>query len=422
MVNLHSAQFVNKNIIHLKPSATLAINERSNALIQAGRKVYKLGFGQSPFPVPASVTQALRDNAHQKDYLPVKGLLPLRTAVAAYHQQKFGVDCTAEDILIGPGSKELLFLTQMIYQGTLLLPQPSWVSYEPQAQLANKSFHWLKTRPENGYMLEAAALEDYCQQHLEEPAILILNYPSNPTGSSFEAHQLEELATVARQHQLLILSDEIYGDAHHTGQHESIAKYYPEGTIISSGLSKWCGAGGWRLGTFVFPKELNWLLEKMAIAASETFTTTSAPIQYAAISAYSGGPEIENYLNNSRAVLKRVALAVTRILAANRIKTPSPKGGFYLMPDFSHYREGLGQKGIHTINQLCEALLEETGVALLPLSAFGMPDDFLGARLSYVDFDGARALQEIEENPNATAELLAPKVMEGIQKMVNWFK
>jgi len=129
---------INKNITFLKPSATLVINERSNALVKSGKKVYKLGFGQSPFPVPKIVVNALKKNAHQKDYLPVKGLMALREAVAKYSHQKFGVDCTAEDVLIGPGSKELLFLTQLIYQGELLLPQPSWVSYEPQAQLASK--------------------------------------------------------------------------------------------------------------------------------------------------------------------------------------------------------------------------------------------------------------------------------------------
>ena len=414
------SQPINTNITNLKPSATLVINERSNDLVAAGKKVYKLGFGQSPFPVPQVVVDALKDNAHQKDYLPVRGLYGLREAVANYHQRKFGLASTAEDVLIGPGSKELLFLTQMIYQGELLLPQPSWVSYEPQAHLASKGHHWLTTKVENGYMLDGETLDNYCNQQLNVPRILILNYPSNPTGSSLNTTQLQELANVARKHKILILSDEIYGDVHHTGQHESIAKYYPEGTIVSSGLSKWCGAGGWRLGTFVFPKELRWLLDKMAVVASETFTTTSAPIQYAAVKAYQGGAEIEEYLKHSRIILQRVAQASAEILWQHKIDTPKPKGGFYLMPDFNYYKAKLQTKNIHSSIQLSESLLEETGVALLPLNAFGMSDDFLGARLSYVDFDGAKALQMIKENPNARAEELAPKVMEGIRLIGEW--
>jgi len=414
------SQPVKLNITNLKPSATLVINERSNALVASGKKVYKLGFGQSPFPVPKIVVDALKANAHQKDYLPVRGLYALRKAVANYNQQKFGLATTAEDVLIGPGSKELLFLTQMIYQGELLLPQPSWVSYEPQAHLASKGHHWLATKVENGYMLDAATLAEHCQKELNVPRILILNYPSNPAGGSLNTSQLQSLAKVARQHKILILSDEIYGDVHHTGQHESIAKYYPEGTIVSSGLSKWCGAGGWRLGTFSFPKELRWLLDKMAVVASETFTTTSAPIQYAAVKAYEEGSEIEEYLKHSRIILGKVAQACSKLLLAKNITHPHPTGGFYLMPNFNFYREKLQARNIRSSIHLSESLLEETGVALLPLSAFGMPDDFLGARLSYVDFDGAKALQLIKEKPNAMADELAPKVMEGVRLIGEW--
>ncbi len=411
---------INRNITYLSPSATLVINERSNALVQSGKKVYKLGFGQSPFPVPKSVVKALKENAHQKDYLPVKGLMALREAVASYTKGKFGVDCTAEDVLIGPGSKELLFLTQLIYQGELLLPQPSWVSYEPQAQLARKPHAWLFTERSNNYMLDGAALDKHCAKTPNIPRLLILNYPSNPTGSTLSKKQLKEIAAVARKYKVLIISDEIYGDVHHKGKHISIAKYYPEGTIVSSGLSKWCGAGGWRLGTFVFPKELRWLVDQMAVVASETFTTTSAPIQYAAVQAYKGGKEIDAYLNGSRLVLKIVAQRSYEILQENNIDCPKPKGGFYLMPDFSQHKKALRKKGIITSHQLCETLLEETGVALLPLSSFGIPEDFLGARLSYVDFDGAKALNIIKKNPDATAEQLAPKVIEGMQLIGKW--
>ncbi|MCP4443976.1 MAG: aminotransferase class I/II-fold pyridoxal phosphate-dependent enzyme [Myxococcales bacterium] len=101
---------------------------------------------------------------------------------------------------------------------------------------------------------------------------------------------LKALAEVARRYEIMLLSDEIYGEVQHDGSHISISRFYPERTIISGGISGWCGAGGWCLGTFVFPKELFWLMEPIVTTVSETYTSTSAPIQHAAISAYDDSP------------------------------------------------------------------------------------------------------------------------------------
>ncbi|MBZ0201084.1 MAG: aminotransferase class I/II-fold pyridoxal phosphate-dependent enzyme, partial [Ignavibacteriaceae bacterium] len=266
---------LNLNVRGLPQSATLAINELSNKLKQEGKKIYKLGLGQSPFPVPQPVVDELKVNAHQKDYLPVKGLMRLREAVAEYHCRVNGACHNAEDVLIGPGSKELMFLLQYVYYGDLVIPTPSWVSYAPQALIIGKQVRWLKTKPENNWVLTAEELESQCKSDPEKPRILIINYPSNPTGLTYQNGELKELARVAKKYKVILLSDEIYGELHHKGKHISISRYYPEGTIISSGLSKWCGAGGWRLGTFTFPTSMRWLLDAMAVMASETFTSTS---------------------------------------------------------------------------------------------------------------------------------------------------
>src|SRR5690606_8700719 len=113
-------------------------------------------------------------------------------------------------------------------------------------------------------------LEQLCESDPERPRIVILNYPSNPTGGSVGLEEQRALAEMARRYRVVLLSDEIYGELHFSGAHHSIAALYPEGTIVSSGLSKWCGAGGWRLGTFMFPKAMRWLLEAMSAVASET--------------------------------------------------------------------------------------------------------------------------------------------------------
>jgi aspartate aminotransferase len=221
---------------------------------------------------------------------------------------------------------------------------------------------------------------------------VVLNYPSNPTGATYDSAELEELARVAQTYRVVLLSDEIYGELHHAGCHVSIARFYPEGTIVSSGLSKWCGAGGWRLGTFSFPRGLSWLLDSMAAVASETYTSTSAPIQYAAVRAFQGGIEIERYLWGVRRVLRALGGWSAQCLRKAGVLVDQPAGAFYLFADFSTHAEALAAHGIATSAALCEHLLEETGVAILPGTAFGRPVAELTARLAYVDFDGARAL------------------------------
>ncbi len=383
---------LNLNVRGLKASATLAINERCNQLREEGRTVAKLGLGQSPFPVAPPVVEALRSNAFRKDYLEVQGLEELREAVAAYHCRRVNACYLGDQVLIGPGSKELMFLLQLVYYGDLVIPTPTWVSYAPQAHIIGRRVTWLQTREENAWKLTPDQLERTCREDPGRPRIMVLNYPANPTGGTYSVEELESLAKIAREYGVILLSDEIYGELHHQGRHVSIARFYPEGTIISGGLSKWCGAGGWRLGAFVFPAGLDWLLQAMANVASETYTSTSAPIQYAAVRAFSGGSEIETYLAHSRRILAALGSTLHQRLQDAGISVVEPQGAFYLLPSFAPGAERLRARGITTSGQLCERLLEDTGVAILPGSHFGRPEEELTARLAYVDFDGAQAL------------------------------
>lgn len=419
---------LNLNVRGLKQSATLAINERSASLMSEGRKIYRFGLGQSPFPVPQPVVEELRANAHQKDYLPVRGLRGLREAVAAYHHRMHGIERSGDDVLIGPGSKELMFILQLVYYGDLVIPTPSWVSYAPQAKIVGRQIHWVPTKPENDWRLMPDDLDQLCREDPSRPRIVILNYPSNPTGDTYVIDELKALAKVARRYKVILVSDEIYGELHHRGQHVSISRYYPEGTIISGGLSKWCGAGGWRLGTFTFPPTLRWLLDAMATVASETFTSTSAPIQYAAIRAFEGGTEIESYLAQSRRVLRYLGRHVYRELQAAGARVSEPVGGFYLFPDFSPLRERLEKHGITNSAELCERLQEATGIATLPGVDFGRPPSELTLRLAYVDFDGARCLMAAQQIPLGQEldpdflELYCPNVIQAIAVWVKWLK
>jgi len=383
----------------LAPSATVAINERSDQLRAEGRRVFKLGLGQSLFLVPEPVVQALRDHAAEKDYLLVRGVRPLREAIADYLRWEFGVDRSADRVLLGPGSKELMFLLQLVYYGDLVIPSPAWVSYAPQAEIIGRRVRLVQTRAEEGWRLTAERLDALCRIDPSQPRVVILTYPSNPTGLTYTADALAELAEVARRYRVILLSDEIYGELHHLGGHVSVAPFYPEGTIVSGGLSKWCGAGGWRLGFFVYPDGLGWLLDAMAVVASETFTSTSAPIQYAAVRAFQGGPEIAAYLTAARRLLRALGgLSAARLCAAG-LAVADPEGAFYLFPDFSPHQRALAARGLADSRALCERLLEDTKVAVLPSADFGRPEKELTARLAYVDFDGAAALAALAGLP-----------------------
>jgi aspartate aminotransferase len=413
---------IDPRVSGMEPSATVAINEKSDALRRSGKNVVKLGLGQSPFPVPEPLVDALRLYAREKEYLPVKGLPALREAVAAYHRRRTGVAYGVDTVIIGPGSKELMFILQLVFDGELLLPTPAWVSYVPQARIAGRRVRSIATSRETGWSVLPGQLEEVCREDSGRPRLLILNYPNNPTGTSYRASELEELAQVARRHGVIVLSDEIYGELHYRGAHSSIASFYPEGTIISGGLSKWCGAGGWRLGTFALPSELAWLSDAMAAVASETYTTTSAPTQYAAIAAFRGGPAIERYLSRARRLLEVLARSIVARLSKIATVVP-PAGAFYVFPDFEAQAPYLAARGISDSETLARRLLEETGVATLPGTCFGRDARELTLRLAFVDFDGARAMNAMENDAAMDAALLAAHcgpMLQGIETMCDW--
>ena len=153
-------KFIKDQISQLKPSATLAINEESNRLKKSGKKIYKFGFGQSPFPVPESVILALKANSNKHTYLPMQGLEELRSAIADNLNNNNNNNFNKEDIVIGPGTKELMFLTQIAFKGEVLLPAPSWVSYQPQASIAKNKVHWIQTTSDSNWFPTAELLEN----------------------------------------------------------------------------------------------------------------------------------------------------------------------------------------------------------------------------------------------------------------------
>ena len=402
-----------KNIVKdLKPSSTLAINETSKKLEAEGKKIFKFGFGQSPFKVPVDVVEELKTNAHQNQYLPMQGLSKLRDAVAKYTSVKKNFNYKSENVIIGPGSKELMFLLHIIFDGEIILPAPSWVSYAPQAILGRNKVKILQTKAENNWFPSAKEIEEFIMKDKHKNYLLFINSPNNPSGQICE--NLEEIAEVANKYNLIILSDEIYSELSFEQNYKSISNYCPNKTIISTGLSKWCGAGGWRLGYFIVPDTLSKIKDMINVLASETFSAVSAPIQYAAIKAYQN--DHSDYINESRNILKAVGNYVYENLKSNKVLINKPQGGFYLMPEFLN-------KKFNSSAEMCDDILNKTGVALLPGSDFGFDQNRMLARLSFTDFDGKRFMEEIEDNTKINDALiyeLAPKIVEGVDKLKKW--
>jgi|TARA_B100001093_G_scaffold516954_1_gene597088 aspartate aminotransferase len=406
--------FIKQNIESLKTSATLAINEKTKELKSAGRKIYSFGFGQSPFPVPDKVVSELKKNAEKKDYLPVMGLNKLRAAISEKIKKDTGIEYPKENILITPGSKEGMFLMHLAFKGEIILPIPSWVSYEPQAKIAKNKVHWIHTDRENNWFPTAKELEKTIKKISKKNIILILNSPNNPSGS--KCKNFKELANVIKKYKIIVLSDEIYTDITFDSKYESISKYCPNNTIITGGLSKWCGAGGWRLGFFAVPKKHSKFLKTIKSLASETFSSVNTPVQHASVEAYTGN--YEEYKNITTNILKAVGKYVYDNLKSNKILINPPQGGFYLLPEFIN-------KKYKTSSDMCDAILEETGVALLPGSEFGFSPKKMIVRLSYTDFNGGEFFENCKDDILIDDKIIAkfaPNVVAGVKKLSIWAK
>ena len=405
-------KIIKDQIKSLKPSATLAINEECNKLQKTGKKIYKFGFGQSPFPVPEPVVHALKSNANKHTYLPMQGLEELRSAIAEHLNINNNNNFKKEDIVIGPGTKELMFLMQIAFKGEVLLPAPSWVSYQPQALIAKNKIHWIQTTSDSNWFPTPEMIENKIKTIKNENILLFINSPNNPSGTICK--NLQDIANLAKKYKIIILSDEIYSQITFNDKYQSISNFYPEGTIVSTGLSKWCGAGGWRLGFFAIPNQLKDFKDNLKKLCSESFTSVSSPIQYAAVEAYKGNHSI--YFYAVKKILSYTGNYVYENLKSNSINVTKPEGGFYLFPEFNKAK-------FKSSSDMCRDILNKTGVALLPGSDFGLNDNKMLARLSFTDFDGSAFLKHALSSKKLDDEELkkyALNIVEGVSKLKDW--
>jgi aspartate aminotransferase len=409
--------------VYVPVSATLAANEMLALRRSRGQPVLPLAFGEAGLPVHPALRQALADAAGRNAYGPVAGLPELRAAAAGYFDRR-GLTTSAGSVVCGPGSKALLFGLLLALGTDVAVPRPSWVSYAAQAGLIGTGVHHVPTRPGEGGACDPDQLERAIAAALARGrriGAVIVTLPDNPTGRLAASATMRALCAVAAEHDLIILSDEIYRDLIHDARHAppSPAAIAPHRTVVTTALSKSLAVGGWRIGVARLPAGQRGaeLRDRLIGIGSEIWSAPAAPIQAAAAYAFAEPAEITERIARSRRLHAVVARAVARRCAAAGLSVACPQAAFYVYPDFAPWREHLREhRQVSTGAQLAAHLLERYGAGVLPGSAFGEDERSLRMRLATGLLYGDTAEQR-EAALNAVDPLTLPWVSAALARL-----
>jgi aspartate aminotransferase len=367
-----------KRVEALTPSTTLAITAKANALKAEGHNVIGLGAGEPDFNTPIHIIEAAYQSmkeGHTK-YTASGGLLSLKKAITNKLKQDQGLTYETSEIIVSTGAKHSLYslFQAIIDEGDeVIIPIPYWVSYPEQVKLAGGVPVYVEGKEENQFKITA---DDLKTSITKQTKALVLNSPSNPTGSLYTAEELKAIGEVCLQEDVLIVSDEIYEKLIYGGaKHTSIAELSPElkeQTIIINGLSKSHAMTGWRIG---FAAGNAKIIKAMTNLDSHSTSNPTTISQHGALAAYNGTQEPVEEMR--QAFEERMNKVYERLITLPGISCVKPNGAFYLFPNA---KEAVKITGFKTVDEWVEAILEEEKVALVPGSGFGAPDN---VRLSY---------------------------------------
>ena len=374
---------------HMPISATLAANEALAARRSRGEPVLPLAFGEAGLPAHPALQEALAGATASNGYGPVAGSAALREAAAGYWQRR-GLPTSAGSVVCGPGSKPLLFGLLLATGADVAVPRPSWVSYAAQAGLAGALAHFVPAAPGEGGICDPDALAaavTSARAAGREIRSVVVTLPDNPTGRLPRPATVRALCAVAAEHDLIIISDEIYRDLVHDLATPvlSPAVVAPQRTVVTTALSKSLAVGGWRIGVARLPEGPlgTWLRGQLVGIGSEIWSAPAAPIQQAAALAFSEPNDLLERVRQSRSLHASVSRAVAGTCRAAGLDVPQPQASFYVYPDFEPWRDHLARRhGVTTSAGLAGLLLDRYGAGTLPGSAFGEPDGALRLRLA----------------------------------------
>ncbi|WP_312067089.1 pyridoxal phosphate-dependent aminotransferase [Exiguobacterium sp.] len=380
---------LSKRVRQLTPSTTLAITAKAKALREEGQDIIGLGAGEPDFNTPEFIIQAAFEAAEAGDtkYTPSGGTVALKDAIIEKTRRDLWMPYERSEVMVASGAKHAL---STLFQAILdpgdevIVPAPYWVSYSAHIKLSDGVPVILETDESSRFKVTRELLE----QHITpKTKALVLNSPSNPTGMVYSKEELEMVADVAIQHDLLVISDEIYEKLLYNGAtHISIASLpeMRERTVIINGVSKSHAMTGWRIGYAIGPKEI---IAAMTNLASHSTSNPTSIAQAASVAAYAEG---DAPVEAMRVIFEeRLEKIYARLIEIKGLTCLKPEGAFYLFP---HAKQAAEMCGFDNVDDWCTAVLSEAKVALIPGSGFGAPDY---VRLSYAT-DPARVLEALD--------------------------
>ena len=369
-------------VTHLAGEGAFEVLARARQLEAQGRTVIHMEIGQPDFPTPAHIVEAGIEALRRGEtrYTPAAGIQPLREAIAAYVGQWFNIPASADQVIVAPGAKPVLFYTMLALLepgDECIYPDPGFPTYESVTRFTGAVPVPARLRMASDFRFDVDELASLVTPRTK---LLILNSPANPTGGTLTLSDLERIAELAQRHDFYVLSDEIYSRLLYDDRHYSIAALpgMGERTIVLDGFSKTFSMTGWRLGYGIFPRALAPHIEVLQINAN---SCAAAFTQWAALAALTGPQEpVERMVAEFR---HRRDMIVTGLNRLPGVRCLTPRGAFYAFPNI----EGTGLRA----QELADRLLEEAGVATLAGTAFGAGGEgFL--RLSY-----ATSLEQIDQ-------------------------
>jgi aspartate aminotransferase len=388
----------------VEPSPTLAVSAKAAKLKAEGIDVVSFGAGEPDFDTPVHIKEAAKKalDAGATKYTLVEGTVPLRKAVAKWIGAAHGLSIDPSEVIVSSGAKQSIYnaVFALVDEGDeVIIPTPAWVSYNDIVKLAGGRPVNVPTRADENFQVRA---EDVAKAITPRTRMILVCSPSNPTGAIYDEGTLRDLAKLAVEKDLWLMTDDIYrtlvyGDAKFF-QPATIGADVRAHTIIIDGVSKAFAMTGWRVGFTVAPKPV---VEAMATLQGQSTTHAAAVSQAAALAAIEG-PTDE--LEKMRIEFdKRRKAMVARLREIPGVTCVEPKGAFYAFPDLSAFvgKKTPEGKKLETDAQLCEWLIEAARVAVVPGSAFHAPGF---VRLSY-----ATSMKNVEEGVRRLAETL-PKL------------
>lgn len=371
----------------LSPSPTLAITAKAKALRAAGHDVIGLGAGEPDFNTPEHIMEAaikaMRDG-HTK-YTPTAGIIPLREAIQRKLEKDNHLSYDIDQIIVTCGAKHALYniFQVLLNKGDeVIIPTPYWVSYPEQVKLAEGVPVYVEGKEENQFKITPEELEAAITPRTKA---VIINSPSNPTGSLYHKEELAALAEVCLKHKVFIISDEIYekliyGEAEHVSI-ASLSEEVQKLTFVVNGVSKPYAMTGWRIGYVAGPQPYMNAIDNLS---SHSTSNPTSIAQYAALAALEGSQE--ELIKMKKAFKERRDRVYSLLVDLPGVSCVLPLGAFYLFPNVSQV---IAQSPYSNVDQWAEALLEEEKVALVPGTGFGAPHN---VRISY-----ATSLDALEE-------------------------